>query len=122
MGEMQHYNNFPRENDLSRLPLIAHETTHTFQKQLTGDQLSLFLIAYAADLYGGWWETGEPYRGSMSEIMAYAMGKTVEELLKDPVFRDAVKNGTTGQLPEEYQRIIQLAYNGFLTEGMRPKR
>ena len=58
----------------------------------------------------------------MSEIMAYAMGKTVEELLKDPVFRDAVKNGTTGQLPEEYQRIIQLAYNGFLTEGMRPKR
>jgi hypothetical protein len=122
MGEMQHYNNFPRENDLSRLPLIAHETTHTFQKQLTGDQLSLFLIAYAADHYGGWWETGEPYRGAMSEIMAYAMGKTVEELLKDPVFRDAVKNGTTGQLPEEYQRIIQLAYNGFLTEGMRPKR
>ena len=66
------------------------------------------LIGYVYDCWTSGLEEGDFYKKSLSELQAYAVGSTIQHLLdNDPIFRDAVKNGTTGQLPDACDRTPQ---------------
>jgi hypothetical protein len=107
-GESQIYRDYPDPDDVDRFALIAHETTHSMQEKRRYDSTGLFLLTYAALSVQSAVTSGSTYRANIDERQAYAIGNTVQELLRtDQKFRDAVKNGTTQQLGPDYARRIQ---------------
>ncbi|MEJ7591686.1 MAG: hypothetical protein WKF77_09070 [Planctomycetaceae bacterium] len=94
---------------------------HSFNEELTADGTFIFDIVYLADSICTGLSEGDAYAKTLAETYAYAMGATINEMLDDAVFRNAVQTGTTGQLPEEYQRRIAIQMNAAMTTRLLPE-
>ena len=119
LGESQYYRTVPKPDNPGNFALIAHETMHSFHEEMVADTTWMFLTAYLGDSFTAWMYEGEAYKKNMSEMMAYAMTSTVNEMMKDPAFKNAVVTGTTGQLPDDYRNRMQTVWNAALTEKMK---
>ena len=117
LGTNQYYEDFPRPDDIWELPLLAHETMHTFHGQ--SQTRPEFVTLYALEGVWAGVAYGSPYHGITTEVEAYAIGQTMQTMLQDPDFRNAVKNGTTHLLDPSYHETILKEYYKQLEEQQK---
>ena len=108
LGANQHYQIYPKPDDINRLALIAHETMHSIDKRQynTKDYVTTYII----EGIGTFVMTGEEYDYIEMEIRGHAMQFTVQHFLLDPAFSAAIASGTTSLLDPSYRENIRKEY------------
>jgi RHS repeat-associated protein len=111
---LQYYrwDSWPEPDSRYGLPLLCHETVHSYHVEVGVNQGSFLCFSLNYALSGTYaLVNGEhPYYAIETEVMAYAMGSTAKELLRDPVFRKAAVDGTVWQPDLKYRTKVSLLY------------
>ena len=106
LGNNQYYKDFPLQNSTLSIGLLGHETFHSLHADGTLGTIP-FLVGYGVDSVGAWSEGHDPYLGNSSEIHAYAIQFTIDQILKENKgMLDCFCKGNQNTLPKDLKKHI----------------
>jgi len=105
-GYSQYYKRYPKPDDVTKLPLMAHETMQSidFGTDPRGVDIAEKRYLMESGLWYG--KVGEGYRAIETELRGYSMQYTVVEMFKDPIFMQAAVDGKMADLDPAYVKRV----------------